>query len=208
MRKPDGADPLALDYATPEPALLRPGMRRKSVLPKSHRNPSTSAQFIVSDDEDADEIEKSLFTANPSRDPSPLPPINDTSSILSEAPSLTADSRNPYTESTEIEIERVPTPIPSLEAVPTTTETQVSATAPESVVTASSSSNATIARTSPRKQPLSSQLGTRRPSTMAAKPRPSRIITPSAKVRSALSSVPEPNLPRKAAIPTSAGKRT
>ena len=223
MRKPDGvpvSDVLTYqrslsNESTPELALLRPGMRRKSVLPSSLGSRKAHSPYTVSDDsEDADEIEDSLLL------PSIYTPISDsgdTSSLLSDAPSTS--SRSTMSDQglgegevevgaeEEVEAERVPTPIPPMKAVPTPTKAPSMATLiPKSRSTAVPAPAPAPAhsggKTSPRKaQPqttISARPQARRPSTMV-KPRPSRVITPSAKSRDALASVPVPNLPARTA---------
>lgn len=199
MRKPDGvpvADMLnrsrsSLSNLAPELALARPGMRRKSVLPRSVGKMSDPPS--LSDD---DEVEDQLFAA--SRESSPLSEPSVDCSDLTDLPSSSSRSASSTTAEEEIVTDRTPTPIPPIEAE-AADERYVVEVEPVPTKPVTSVSK----RTSPRKQTLSSQLKARQPSTLAARPRPSRLITPSSRAREALAAMPEPNLPARTVKSTS-----
>lgn len=194
MRKPDGthiADTLGRRQTSEESDIMRQssGMRRKSVLPTSFAKSFEARSEVDSDMGDVDEIDDCLsaITAYPNHVTaarSKTPDSSSSSSTLTELPSLDSGSIRD-------DIERVPTPIPPLQAEPhhnaddhTFADTEVVATRPAAPL-----------RTSPRKA-TSATLATRnkaRRSSVAVSKTPLRTQGVVGKGRTALSDVPEPN---------------
>lgn len=204
MRKPDGvavSDMLrhrqSLDVM-PEMVLPRQGMRRKSVLPKSMGKLPSSSLLTTEDDDDddADDIDDCLL-AVPDEDDAVESGPSVTSYGSSSTPSSSSSSAL-TPPSNMVDTERTPTPIPPIKAA---------ASASESTTQAAVNDAAPPTRISPRKPALPPSMSGRRPSALATKVLPRRIITPTERARSALADVPGPNLPKKTAKQVPATKR-